>query len=479
MIDKNSFEQAIPLAAIYAGKGIKVLPVTGTPFEKLVSANTLLTAAVAVSGVDGEDLSLTENEAGYMSEESDNPSHNSYFDEMVSQLSTSVSVHISNAKNIIAPLVTEASERIIDRMKAEIETEPTYKIIQVGLPEPMKNEGFKETILKASGGINADPEKYLKLPAKTPQEIQEMLLTGSGDFDEKIKIWFLSKGDSFFDNVWKNSFMDVSVSEVKDPCGLLTCFRDKKDGSDYALAVFFLARRLINVVAADSGMTLAEYTKIVTQYLDVAAVKLAQDYQINESIIKSDALVTEHNERKMEVTVNETTYLKYIQGGGKNEVIFGALVSNAVPYLTSALAGKEQEFQTAWERFSSFSKNTVKNKAFVTFKDICVSVLLAQFAEPTEIEKERELTNPGMMVEISRIVSDYVSGLSILSMSDPHTVALHAVASIRFHYTDAFKFLNSINEVCKQNPSIDVREAALIATVEYTTDYVCGQMRLV
>lgn len=479
MIDNNSFEQAIPLASIFAAKGIKVIAVPGTPMEKLVTSTELLDTAVSYTNDGGVEYELTDSDARGMSESSDNESHNAFFDQTVDLLSKSVAAHINNAKNVVSPLVVEASEKIVMRMKTEIEAEPSYKIIQLGLPEPMKNDSFKEAVLKASGGIYADPEKYLKLAEKSPQEILELMLTGSNDFDEKIKLWFAAKGDVFFDYLWRNSFMDAAIAEVKQGAGLLDSFTSKVTGTDYALGVYLLARKLLDVVPENTSMTLADYNKTVGQYLEVAAVKLDRDYQGQEANAKAGSLVLDHNERAMEVYVNEDTYVSYIQGGGKNEIIFGALVENVVPYLVGNLAGKEQEFLTAWERYTSFSKNTIKSKAFVKFKEICGSVLLAQFSEPTDIEKEREEAEAGLLAQISQVVQDYVSSLSILDMNDPYTVALKAVAEYRFHYTNAYKFLSSINEICKENPAIDVREAALIATVEYTTDYLVAQMKLV
>lgn len=479
MIEKNSFEQAIPLATIFASKGIKVSPILGTPFEKLVGSTELISDAAVCLDINGNDLTVEERDAQHLSEASSNPSHNAFFDQTVDLLSQSVAAHISIAKNVISPLVVEASEKIIERMKTEIEVEPSYKIVQVGLPEPMQNESIKDSVLKASGGINADPEKYLKLSDKSPQELQELMLTGSKEFDEKIKLWFVSKGDAFFDNVWKNSFMDPAANNGFIPCGLLESFKGKQQGTDYALAVFFLARRLMNEVPADTNMTLAEYNRTVAQYIEVAAVKLDKEYKDHEANVKAGVLVFEHNEKKMEVVVCEDTYLSYIQAGGKNEVLFGSLVQNQIPYLVDSIRGKEQECLEAWNRFTAFSTSTTKNKAFSKFKEICISVFLAQFAEPTDIEKERDAGSPGLMGQISQVIYDYVTSLSIDSMNDPYTVSLQAVAGIRFQFTNALRFLTSINEICKQNPEIEVREAALIATVEYVTDHLIEQMKLV
>lgn len=478
MIDKKSFEQAIPLASILASKGMSIVAVAGTPLEKLTSTTALL-STVSASVEVGDQASLGENDARDYQYSSDNEAHNSYFDQVVTLLSSSVSQHISNAKNVVSPLVLAASETIIERMKLEVETEPSYKVIVVGLPEPMKNDSFKEAVIKASGGIYADPEKYLRLTDKSPQEIQEMMLTGSNEFDEKIKLWFVSKGDVFFDRVWKNSFMDTIESNVSNPSTLMDSFKDKKDGTDYALAVYFLARRLMDDVPAETKMTLADYKRYVAQYLDAAAVKLAQEYQLNEATSQTGSLVLSHNEKKMEVMVYEDTYLNYIKNGGKNETIFGSLIENQIPFQISTLKDKEQDFKTSWDRYAMFSKATIQNKAFAKFKEITLSVLLSQLAEPTDIEKEMMLTNPGLLTDVGNQYNDYVNALGMVEMGDPYSVALKAIAKLRFHYTSAFSFLTSINDICKQNPNIDVREAALIATVEYVTDHQLDQMKLV
>jgi hypothetical protein len=55
-------------------------------------------------------------------------------------------------------------------------------------------------------------------------------------------------------------------------------------------------------------------------------------------------------------------------------------------------------------------------------------------------------------------------------------LALHIICQCRFYYTEAEFILSEIEEIGKQNPGIDVREAALIATINYLVDYLCDQI---
>jgi hypothetical protein len=226
-------------------------------------------------------------------------------------------------------------------------------------------------------------------------------------------------------------------------------------------------------------MTLAEYKKIVHQYMDAAAVKLNKAIDMKDTVKKNGSLIVSFNDTSSTVVVNEDVYLDYINNGGKNEIIFGALVSGEVPYMVNALAGKETEYQTAWDRYVLFNSSVRKNKAFVQIKEIAISVILGQLTNVTESEQELVNNNSQHMLTISKEITEFIIGLNSEQLNKVYSVALYAIAMIRFRHTDAYRFLWTINNICEVDSRIDVREAALIATTEYVTDYLMNQMKIV
>lgn len=474
MITEKSVEQALALASIAGNKSLFIIPVENTPLFDLVKYS-------AGSHIVGQNAEFrdevdftTEVSPNGVSIATDNESHNASFDATVDFLSKVVATHVNNAKNVIAPVVLNVARSIIKNMEMDAPKIDTFNIIQVNLPAPMINDGFRTIIEKAAGGINAAPETLMSLGDRAPQQILSLMSTGSTEYDEKIAEWFSSKGDVFFEVLWSNLFKDKTQA-TRDFMDLVN---DNLEGVDYALGVFLLARKLLDDVQENSGMTLTDYERTLSQYFDVAANKLNAEYQIAEANAKNGMLIVSIDLNKKDIYVNSKTYLDYIANGGKNEVLFGAIASNIIPYNVSKLSGNEQLFAETWERVSQLDKASTVNKAFVRFKQICHSAFLAELETKSDIEQAFIQEHPGHEQTMTEAVSQVVDTLDIEDMKRPYDVALKMVCKGRFYYTEAESLLSTINRICEQDKGVDPREAALIATTEYLIDYLSDQMKL-
>lgn len=477
MISEKAFDQALDLTSILDRKTIGIKPVEGSPLSVLVSASYGVTNE-AVPVTDSYDTRMFSPSSGEA--HTDNETHNQAFDETITFLSNVVSNHVSNAKNIVAPAVMQLADKIISRCSVELTDIETYKIIPVGLPLPMQNEGFKDRVIKDAGGIYANPEVYLKIKSElAPQAILELMLTGSDEYDVKIKEWFTSLGDSFFVTVWNSVFCDPACLTDKGMIHGLTSLLDNKEtGVDAALAVYLISRKLFDEVPENTGLTLVEYKKIVNEYKDASSLVLADAYEKDKLDSTSAILVKSHNDKTKEVKVNANTYLDYIKNGGRNEIILGAIVSGVIPYSLSKLESGQEQFVDAWNRHNLISKSTAKNKAFIRFKEICLSSFMADLSTVSSLEQEFIDSHPDHVLKCKELAEQIVVDMLMEDMEKPYNVALKLVCRARFYYTDAEKILKSINDISEQNKDIDVREAALIATTEYLIDYITDQMKL-
>ena len=476
MLVEKSFEQALPLVQILDSREFCVAPVENTPLAALVAASNSVTVAVDSSTNEYDYAMFSPSMAASAT---DNETHNQLFDETISFLSKTVLQHVSNAKNIVAPVVMTVADRIIARSQEELTSVKTYAIVPVYLPAPMGNEGFKDSVEKAQGGVYADPEKYLKLKSVfAPEAVMQMMLTGSSDYDEKLKEWYSSKGDTFFDKIWTAVFQDPETSTANESCGLVKLLEDKETGTDAALAVYLIARNLFENIPENTGLTLVEYKRIVSQYKDACAIRLKRAYESYIAQEQAGILAIENNEQAKEIKVNGATYSGYIQNGGKNEVILGAVVSGVIPYNVNVLKDNNQQFIEAWDRYMLVTVAENKNRAIIRFKEICLSAFLSDLANLTAFEQEFVLANPGHTQKCQEIANQIVDDLMVHEISKPYDVALKLVCNARFYYTDAEKILSTINKVSEENKAIDVREAALIATIEYLVDYITDQMKV-
>jgi hypothetical protein len=477
MLVEKSFEQAMPLVQILDAKEFCVAPIPNTPLAALVSASNAISTAVN---------SLTEDygtvEPTLLAAGTDNETHNKLFDETIAFISKAVLQHVSNAKNIVAPVVMGIANKIIARSQEELLSVKTYAIVPVFLPAPMLNEGFKDSIDKAQGGVYADPQRFLKLKSTLSEEsVLQVMLTGSNEYDEKIKEWYNTKGFGFFAKVWEGLFQDPDLNNAKESLSMIKLFEDKDDGVDAALTVYLLARNLFENIPENTGLTLVEYKRTVSEYKDAAAIRLSRAYSTFETQEKAGILVLSYEANSKEIKVNGGTYSAYIKNGGKNETILGAVVNgpSTVPYNVNVVKDNQQQYLDAWDRYTAFTAAESRNRAIVVFKDICLSVFLSDLTNLTTFEQEFVAANPGHIDKCQEIAREVIDTLTTDHIAVPYDVALSMVCKARFYYTDAEKILSTINSVSKENKEIDVREAALIATTEYLIDYITDQMKVI
>lgn len=487
MINEKAFEQAIPLAAMAASKGLFINAVEGSPLHKLSQLSVLSDTGLAQPAPSQDEVDFNKViSSSHLNLLSDNDAHNAAFDDAVKFLSGVVATHVSNAKNIIAPLVMAVADGIIKRMADDPTSLKTYEIVQNNLPSPMLNEGFKDLIDRTKGGVYAKPEDNLFLGQRTAQQILDLMLTGSKEYDDSIREWFIGLGDAYFVSLWDTFFRDPHDPDLmlfKDTDFMSVLSNNSKDekkyGCNFALAIFLLSRGLMDNVQENSGLSLERYTVIVGQYRDAAAVRLAQDYEAFDLALKSGTLVEFVNNFTMTVTVNGPVYVEYLKAGGSNELILGAIVSQETPTLVSHMEGKDQVYMDAWNRYHSIVKASNQMSAFGKFKDHALSSFNAELSNRSTFEQEYIDTNPGHETYMTERVNQILNELKPEDISNPYELAMRLVCQARFYYTDAESILRSIDQAGKQNPNIDVREAALIATIEYCCKYLANQMRVV
>lgn len=474
MISSNAYAQALPLTQVIFNKSLGIAPVEHTPLYQLVSASNI-EDNLAISN-DSGDVN-TDLNSDMFSKQTDYEQHNKVFDETVQLLSTAVTTHISNAKNIVLPIVVEVAENIIKNMETDVPKIETYKLIQKDLPEPMKNDSFKESLFKAAGGIYANPESSFNHTERGPEALLELMLTGSNEYDEKIRTWVASKGDGFFNKLWGVVFMSPTDSGADS--NPLALFETLNEGCDYALGAYLISRKLLEEVPQDTGMTLTQYTKLLNQVKDAAAVRIDHEYESHTNNVKNGILVLTNNTITREVVVHAGTYFDYIKNGGKNEIIFGALISGNTPYTVVSMQGREAEFQEVWDRFNLFNKTSIKNKALTLFKQISLSVFANSLNDLTNIEKDPAFQS-GHVETCLANAEKYIDDTACMKdLDDIYDFALRLVCGCRFFFTDAEKILTSIKRITTENPEIDVREAALVATTEYLIDYISDQMKII
>jgi hypothetical protein len=461
------------LARFAVSKGLTLTTSPGSPLSDLVNTTNksvalfpdLLISSKASDDLSNHSLALSEGT------KSRNPElvspHDTSLDAYVKTISLAVCDHISFAKNITRPLVLD----LIDKVKSAIVTpvlpESEFEIKVKELPVPMRNAGFQDSIYKEKPVIVFVPEKYFYLEEKTTEEIIELMMTGSKAYDSDLIEWVTNLPQNLITETWSSYFCNKKGQSISFTPSLEI---------DAALIIYLLSRKLINDVPEDSKVSLEEFKITCGQHRDWCKDILSNEFHRYNAGIRNKVLVSKISYDRKELIVNGVVYRDWLNTGGSNEILLGLLVSDDKELYVHQIDAKALEYKQKWISYINYKHSISKNEAYNRFKETLIFCFGSQLKDKTQEEISFFDESPEALDSIEELLIEEISKLTMQDMENINDVCLRLVADVRFFYTGSGKILRGINEAVRINPNIDIREAALLSSIEYVTDFVGDQI---
>lgn len=475
MIQSTSYNTAIPFAEQLAEKGVKVVALPSTPLSELVrlSAPSLFPTQMVENG---DLISIGTAMQGATEGTLEAPTqHSLEIDALVKQLSTLVTGHVSYARNVVRPHVTglaEAIQNYLDNNRPK-EAGEEFSIETLRVPAVLKDESFLDTLSYYKDKSVLTPDLSFSLGAKTTEELTQMVMIGSDRVDRLIVEWLSHTPANFLLTIW-DSFFTKSSS-----VGYLTYpalqQMNAYERSSYLLAYLLLARKVTDDVQTET-VPLAAYRRIALQYTDYAGAALVEALRRIELSLKGKQLVVSVDQARKIAKVNGELYGPWLDAGGSPEVILGMVVAGNAPTAQDLIDSRAQEYLRSWNSYVTFYRTKEANMALRYKKDFIIRAFGESLKSVDPIEQEYMAKNPEHLANVVRRAAECVESLKESELADVYNVALCLVGGVRFHYTSAHQILSDIHEAGKINPNVDVREAALLAVINYVADYLAAQM---
>lgn len=489
MLTTASMMQSKPLAALAGNKNVTITVASGTPVQEMskpcFSALLTLPAAAAIPGNDvtsGDGFdSVYEHAALVVSSMSGGTGesvHDQALDGFVDDVSHAVAAHLSYAKNVVKPAIVDMVEQVHKYMQEAPQVGSEFNIHIHDIPAAMQDSSFENSIKKFEGAVFVAPDTAIMLKEKAPQEILELLHTGSGAYDEKVNEWFAKMGDVWFMNAFNNLFTDIRQTKPSEVFTFEQALTRDAEYDDYALFVYLIASKIYEDVQEGTGLSLSRYKEVVAQYKNAAGVRLLNCYKKYESDAKLNMLVVSYSADRKSMTVNGHVYRPWIAAGNDNDVLMGLLTTTNNVYNSKAIEEKSPEYKRIWVEYLNLQSTATRNRSFIRFKEVLSIAFEQGLRQPFEAEKDFIKQNNAYLQNVSKYFQEQLDCVSSTDMKDVYGVCTKLMCRARFYYTDAEKILCSINAAMQNNPSMDVREAALIATIEYVCDYIADQLVL-
>ena len=481
MLSSNSITTVWPLAEKLATLGYTARPRNGTIIEQLVRTipteefiNIPLDEQPEISGdMYGcmiKNLTTSSNEL--------HTPHTLAMDACIADISKYVLAHISFAKNIVKPLVIEFADRINKELEIFNQKKATdsFDIEIKDYPEILDSTSFMDDISSYRSSTASIPTKYIEMPSKSLEEVLELLLVGSKEVDNLIISWYSRLGSEFIKSLWNSFFCQQNKNGLFNYGSLGR--EDIFTRCDIGLFLYLIGSKLYNNVEDIKGISLDEYKIAMSEIRDYGGSILYSSIESIDTLDKNETLVISIKNKDKKALVYGKKYKEWLKAGGKPEVILGLIVSNRNITDIDTINHIGTKLEEEWKQYELIDNNYEMNKRFSTFKLIVKMQYNDIMQNLTETEKEYVNESDISLMEINKKVDNIIDDMCEKDMCDIYHTSLKIIAKGRFYYTSSYDILNSMDKAKKNNPDISPREAALIATIEYISDYVVSQFEL-
>jgi len=470
---KQSINQAVLLGALATNSRVALSAESGSPLEVMVRAISAVRPNFdyIANNVTSEQEQLEQVAGLIHSPITTDDVSDAVSGDLIKNIALKVSSHVDYARNVIVPALKNYVANVCAYMETPEQFSNRFEIIIDEAPAIVNELGFKAMVADESGGIYADPETYVKIPTPSSDAILKYCLIGESSYDELITKWLTSLPNEWLVSAWEHLFGNENKK-------LTELFEDYKNGLNYALFTYLVTRRISDDIPEGIVMPLNNYKRFIAQYKDAAAVSISSHCKRQETLDKAGILITNANTKNYVVYVNGNVYKQYIANGGKNEVIFGSLLSGRVAKTVSVMQESAEEYLKLYEQYEGVNaarqRLNAVNKLRTALKVEFVNLLNKNELDPLEQEA---FANFNYTVEkLATKADEVIETITNDDVGNIHEACLKVLCRARYEYTDAEKFLKAMNEAAKANPNIDAREAALPALIELVTGYVIAQI---
>lgn len=474
MLNQNTINAVYPLADKLQRKGIQVDAISSTPLSALVDASHYPMPTVGVNERPEFVELLME---GSMAKGADGVvQHDIVMDEVVEVVAGTVARNLDMAKNRVNPMVRMVADNADALLSAAAEIKPTLISVDPDFYHAVWSdpillemiERYRETPVRAV-------DLYMSLPGPTDRDgLFELIRTGASRFDERLLEWYNTLPEEKIVGVFTSIFQPSGGQSrvLGDHINPYVQCRNE------ILLTHLFSRRLYQEPPEGSGVSLDEYRSHLSAILSQSGRAVITVMRNRETDVKMRRLVRRYpigdkdlGSVPVSVVVNGDLYNQWLTDGGSPEVLFGAYLDDQKIHYQQLLDNAEG-YAGAWGKKERILQTTNRFNRFNQAVEAITSAVATAIneMEDDELPVSRPILHARLREETAKLHGQFYN--------DWYHTARKLVCRVVFPHTDALQILCAIDEACVANPDIDVREAALLATIDYVSVWVSKLCKL-
>lgn len=474
MIQQNTLNAVYPLADKLARRGIRLAAYPTTPVDQLVKASHVSlpksiipedpTAPVRELGIDYRILqgSVAKDAMGVCK-------HDVVMEELVKVISDTVRNNLDLARNRVNPMIKDVAKDVEDYMSAAETVKQTHvSVVPMLYREIWNSPTLGEMVERYGETQPGDTTLSIAVPYDTSIEsLTNLAKTGGTRFDEEVVAFINSLGEVRVANIFNAVFGGVPGRSSN-----LSDVVSSKGDRDAALLVHLFARTLLQDAPEGVKVDLSSYRAYMSNIVAlsgravVGVMRQRESARVRRQLVNIWPMGADRvGSSPIEIPVNGDVYVQWLKEGGTPEIILGSFVSNQERSYTALLEGAEK-YTKEWERVERVLTTSVRLNRFNTAVDGMRMAVAKQINEMDDevLPVPREILHKRLETALSKLYGKFYEKM--------HEYARKVVCDTLFPHTNALQILCAIDNVYNDFPEIEVREAALLATIEVVSGWV-------
>lgn len=477
MINRESIDSASALTERCDAQKLILVAVPDTPLAKLVMATRTdnVTVTSTQDGVTAVDAGFIQDMANKVDPETGICLHDQVIDEIAQTVIPAVRDHINFARTVVNPLVEELATKttsVLNNLSINELAGAEIRVCETSAP--YTNQALEGLISKYQGVAIDSPALIMNLPDLELDDIKELLKTGNSSLDKDVLEWLGTVGDDILSEVWSGVFQ---IKQIEPGMAFKKYFsdymEDRECGGDYALVIFLLAYNLFNAPPTGTQMSIHQYETICADFRDQAANRIAREFERLDRVKKNGVLVENCN--RLCVDVWGDVYRSWIEAGGDNDLLFGNALRD-IPFTSvEQINANAESLKKAWEQRCQLVSVVERNRRFQTTKDLLAKHFVEQLV--ADGNGTTDLAESGGQEAVMKRFNAMMDEICEADLDNLFTLSLRLICCARYPHKAAYEILTGIDRNKRENPHLDVREAAMLSTFEYVFAWIASMIQ--
>lgn len=330
-----------------------------------------------------------------------------------------------------------------------------------------------------------DEYRTFRLPMPEISELQAMVRSSKMVDDAVIDNWLAHTDAYVFQEAWHTLFeggQAINPASLRWGVEHLQPFK-----IDQILAGYLFTTYLIKNPQDVRGesVTLNEWQDGIARLHGLLGYFLSKAYRFRARAREQGLVVFSYDvddpvkDGRVVAHVNPDVYEDYIENGGSVQAILGAATTAQGCRTEKALREKGEDLEKAWERKHHFIREAKRERWIAQRRDL-LRVQMQHGADAGDPDDDESPSLPALS-ERERVdrVNAALRRIQETDLDDPWRLITRLVCSVYYPNTPYLTFLMSMDRIKQENPEMEVREAATLATRDLLAKWLADQARTV